>query len=174
MEILKQFVPSQVCLSCDGCCRFKDEDSQWRPRLGEDERRTGKLFKKVSAPQIDGQGFLKTVPCGIGHLCQFFNAKDHTCGVYGSRPFECALYPFILARTEGHFEVCVHLSCPFVQEHIGRDPFKAYVDYLKGYLARTETLVFLKKNLSLFQDYTAFRDELECLFTVELHEQHGS
>ena len=36
---LKQFVPSEVCLKCNGCCRYKQADSVWRPKLGQKDQR---------------------------------------------------------------------------------------------------------------------------------------
>lgn len=39
LQNFKQFVPSNVCLSCDGCCRFKQSDSRWRPHMTKEEQR---------------------------------------------------------------------------------------------------------------------------------------
>ncbi|MCI0405004.1 MAG: phosphoribosylanthranilate isomerase [candidate division Zixibacteria bacterium] len=36
-EELKQFVPQEVCLACDGCCRFKEDSSEWRPKVAKTE-----------------------------------------------------------------------------------------------------------------------------------------
>ena len=77
---LQQFVPSQVCLSCNGCCRFKDEASVWRPRPASDEieaiRKNGlaeKILGKEQSP-LSPDGRIKTVCSDAEHLCSFFEA----------------------------------------------------------------------------------------------------
>src|ERR1700685_2495848 len=96
--LLKQFVPSEVCLKCDGCCRYKSADSIWRPKLGADDREN--LAALITASDVlDDQDYVKTIQnCGK-HFCQFLNQADNTCGIYTKRPFECSFYPFIISQT---------------------------------------------------------------------------
>ena len=53
---LNQFVPSEVCLHCDRCCRFKEENSAWRPKMAKEEiaqlRKHPKTSKILSFPNV--------------------------------------------------------------------------------------------------------------------------
>ena len=138
---LNQFVPSKVCLKCDGCCRFKEENSAWRPRMAKEEiLRFAQNDEKMSLADLilsketfSKEGSIKTVTCHGEHLCSFFNPQDYTCRIYHSRPFECELYPFVLTRKEGRMAVYSHLMCPFIQEKRATQDFDDYVVYLKKF-----------------------------------------
>jgi len=167
---VEQFVPSAVCLSCDGCCRFKEEDSAWRPKITQDEiKRKGKpdlLSEIYSKDKIDTTGHIKTV-CRAGHhFCSFFTPEDNTCSVYGARPFECELYPFVLTKREGKTVVTVHHHCPFVQIKRKSTEFDNYVEYLKEFFKKKDVLEFIRMNPILAGDYPDYTEELEYLFTV--------
>ena len=153
---LKQFVPSSVCLKCDGCCRFQLADSAWRPKLGEEE-----ILK-----EMDGAGFLKTIPSLGHHQCVYFNPSNNTCGVYQQRPFECALYPFILSQGNQGLKLFVHLACPYVQDQETKESFKQYELYLQEFFKQTHTKDFLRKNSRLLHDYSEFHQELKFLFDI--------
>ncbi len=161
LKDLKQFPPSLVCLSCQGCCRFKDAKSPWRPRMAEEEKGQA-LDEQARLP--DRQGFITTVPSGEQHLCRFLDSETNVCGIYGGRPFECRLYPFLLMKNEDKAVVCAHLSCPYVQEHLDSQRFEEYVCYLKDYLGQEEVSGFLKRNPSLFGEYDGCKNEVKELF----------
>ena len=171
---LNQFVPSKVCLKCDGCCRFKEENSAWRPRMAKEEiLRFAQNDEKMSLADLilsketfSKEGSIKTVTCHGEHLCSFFNPQDYTCRIYHSRPFECELYPFVLTRKEGRMAVYSHLMCPFIQEKRATQDFDDYVVYLKKFFQEQEALAFLKRNPTLAGDYSPYQEELEYLFTL--------
>lgn len=161
---LRQFVPSEVCLKCDGCCRYKEADSAWRPKLGQDEQ--AGLAALITAGDVDGQGYINTIKnCGQ-HFCKFLNGGDNTCGIYAKRPFECSLYPFIISQVEDVAKVYVHLSCPYVQDHLPQADFDAYVAYLKDFFCRGDIREFLLNNKSMFHDYSPYAPELLHLFDL--------
>ena len=172
---LKQFVPCEVCLKCDGCCRYKEADSIWRPKLGmKDQESLADLI--TGNMVVDGQGYIKSIQkCG-GHFCQFLNGVDNTCGIYARRPFECSLYPFILSRTSDAIKVYAHLSCPYVQDHLPlavlipdirrSSDFVDYVAYLKEFFSRAQTKEFLSRNKGMFHDYSPYAPELLYLFDL--------
>ena len=170
---MKQFVPSQVCLGCDGCCRFKEEDSAWRPRIAESEKKQistkpGLAEKIFSKATIAEDGHLKAVACHGLYICNFFNPEHNTCGIYHARPFDCQLYPFVLTKDQEKIAVCVHLNCPYVQEKRKAEEFPRYVDYLKEFFVRAEVKTFLKKNPTLVGDYSPYREELEQIMVLNL------
>jgi len=163
--VLKQFVPSQVCLKCDGCCRWRQGDSIWRPKLGMSDQES--LADQITGNiALDKEGYIKTVPASTGHVCRFLNSSDNTCRVYARRPWECLTYPFILARTPDAVKVYAHLSCPYVQDHQPSEEFDAYVDDLKGFFSRRDVREFLTDNKAMFHDYTPYAGELLYLFDV--------
>lgn len=170
---MKQFVPSQVCLGCDGCCRFKEEDSLWRPRIAETEKKQvsakpGLADKIFSKAKITDHGHLKTVACHGLYICTFFNPEHKTCGIYHARPFDCQLYPFVLTKNQDKTVVCVHLNCPYVQEKKDSPVFRDYVAYLQEFFCRQDVATFLKKNPSWVGDYTPYRQELEQVLVLNL------
>jgi len=171
MFSIQQFVPSEVCLKCDGCCRFKEPGTIWRPKMsGEETARATSvgLAEKILGPDIlDGEQFIRTKPgCGE-HLCQFFNPEDHACAIYKARPFECELYPFVISKDGRGAALYMHLNCPHVQENFNRVSLKVYVKYLKEFFAKPDVRAFLQRNRGLLNDYSAHKDELELVFVLE-------
>lgn len=168
---INQFVPSEVCLKCDGCCRFKDPDTIWRPKMSDEEEalvKYSKLAQKVwSSDTLDSRRFIRTKPGCAEHLCRFFNAGDHTCAIYEARPFECELYPFVISRTPKGTGLYLHLNCPHVQENY-RDPsMNAHIRYLKDFFKRTDVHDFVHRNRGHLNDYSEYKDELELVFHLE-------
>lgn len=168
---LTQFVPSEVCLKCDGCCRFKEKDSVWRPKMAQEEiaqndGKRGLADLILSKETFSKEGTIKTVTCHGEHLCSFFNPQDHTCRIYFARPFECRLYPFVLTKQQQKAAVFVHLMCPYVQQERRTRHFEDYVVYLKKFFQESEVLAFLERNPALVGDYSDYREELEYLFTL--------
>ena len=168
LKNLEQFVPSSVCLKCDGCCRFKESASSWRPKVSPAEKKQGGLAEEIfSRNSLDRTGRIKTVACsGGGYQCSFFNPQGNNCSIYQKRPFECQLYPFVLTQDNNKTVIDVHLHCPFVQETRNTPVFDRYVRYLEGYFKRKEVLDFIRENPALVGDYTNYRDELEYLFAI--------
>lgn len=171
INMLKQFVPSEVCLKCDGCCRFKEPGTIWRPKMSQDEaaRVTSVgLADKILSPDIlDDDQFIRTKPgCGE-HLCQFFNPDDHACAIYKARPFECELYPFVISKDDRGAALYMHLNCPHVQEHLNSAVIKTYVRYLRDFFEKPDARAFLQRNYSLLNDYSSYKDELQFVFALE-------
>lgn len=156
---LKQFVPSEVCLKCDGCCRFPDEKSIWRPKVAQDE-------SKPLAKDIALDGRLKTTCAHGEEQCVFFNHADRTCKIYQTRPFECRLYPFVLFKKGSETVVAAHLSCPYVQEKGDTKEAEGYVGYLRKYFEQPDIKAFLANNPALATDYSEFGREMKELFTI--------
>ena len=165
LSSLQQFVPSEICLKCQGCCRFKSMDSPWRPKVGEAEKNV--LALRITGNFTDDQNYIQAIEdCG-NHFCRFFNQSDSTCQVYTQRPFECALYPFILSKSIQGIAVYVHLACPFVQDHQSDELTRRYINYLQEFFHLPQTKDFLKRNQRLLHDYFPFEAELQFLFTIK-------
>ncbi len=167
-----QLVPQKFCLSCQGCCRFKDAQSMWRPKVASGELEDNE-HKKDLARALGRDGYIKTVKAQGQNRCSFLNSETNKCGVYTGRPFECRLYPLLLTRSDknGRVSVSVHLSCPYVQESRHSSEFEKYAGVLKVYLADEKRARFLINNPALVGDYSGYRDEVEELFTLEFFQR---
>lgn len=115
---LKQFIPSEFCIKCFGCCRFKESDSVWLP-LGIE-------------PVEDKDYF----------VCPNLDIEKNLCKIYTQRPFDCQLYPFLLNRKKDKVFLSMHLNCPYIRENLKKESFKEYINYLKEFsLQNKERLV---------------------------------
>ncbi|MCX5714566.1 MAG: YkgJ family cysteine cluster protein [Candidatus Omnitrophica bacterium] len=152
--MIKQFVPSEYCLKCKGCCRFKEADSVWVPCLLDEEIQE-LLDKKIPSAAISRERRLMAVPdpCAEGSICPFLSAQDNECRIYGGRPFECQLYPFIINMRNKKILLTVDLNCPYIEEKINTQEFKEYVEYLAGLLNSAPYLKLFKDNPHILQAY---------------------
>ncbi len=161
-------VPPKICLSCQGCCRFREAESLWRPKVAPGELETNE-HKKDLAKALGEDGYIKTVEEQGQNRCAFLDLGTNKCGIYACRPFECRLYPFLLTHSQenGRVTVSVHLSCPYVQESRYSAGFEQHVGVLKAYLSGKERARFLKNNPALVGDYSEYPNEIEELFPLE-------
>jgi len=172
-EDMKQFLSSDVCLSCEGCCRFDKEKSDWRAKVGMSEEQAilanFPLSQKIQPKEaVEKGGYLKDKLCHGIYACTFFNPEDTTCGIYHHRPFECRLYPFVLTQWKKKTAVCVHLLCPYIGMKKDSPEYDQYVGYLKELFQKQNVKLFLKENPHLFGDYLGYENELELVFDVDL------
>jgi len=170
---LTQYVPSEVCLACDGCCRFKEEDSRWRPVVAPEEMTSavqeGLARYILTKEALDQKNRIKTTRCHDGtYQCRFFSPDGNICTIYAYRPFECRLYPFVLMRQRQGIVLTVHLSCPHIQNTRNLMEFDRYVLYLKKFFQMAKVRRFIRKNAALIDDYADYQDELEMLFLIEM------
>ena len=158
--MIKQFIPSQVCLKCQGCCRFKEENSVWSPCL-LDEEILSLIDKKgipAAALSIDHRLKLVPSPSQEGFLCPFLGRADNKCQIYHMRPLECQLYPFLLSMRNKKVLLTVDLNCPYAREKINTAEFKEYTVYLAKYMNSSKQLGMLKDNPQIL---TAYEDVLD-------------
>ncbi|MBI5150255.1 MAG: YkgJ family cysteine cluster protein [Candidatus Omnitrophica bacterium] len=160
-----QIVPQKICLSCQGCCRYKEAESFWRPRIAFEELK-GNEYKLDLIGALGKAACINTVAEKGQNRCSFLDLKTNKCGVYTGRPFECRLYPFLLTSKNGRVAVSVHLSCPYVQGSRHSPEFEQHVGVLKEYLSGEAQTRFLKNNPELPGDYSEYKDEIEELFTL--------
>ena len=157
-----QFVPTEVCLACEGCCRFESEQSSWRPKLTKKE-----ILRKDFAPVVD-KGYLAAHKVGHCANCTFFSPASGFCRTYTNRPFECELYPFVFMRRDKKIYLSVHMSCPYVKEQFGSGVYQDFVRKLKRYFNQASMKEFVAKNTNIAGDYKGFEHEIEdIMFLVE-------
>jgi len=160
--VIKQFVPSDFCLKCLGCCRFREEDSVWAPCLLEEEI-IELIDADIPAAYLSLDKRIKPVEdiAQEGYLCPFLNKPSNECKIYQKRPFECQLYPFIICLRNKKILLTVDLNCPYVKEKLNLPEFKEYLKYISGYLNSPEQLRLLKDNPQILQAYEEVLDVME-------------
>ncbi len=153
MPNIKQIIPEKFCLKCDGCCRFTEKNSVWFPRLLKTEENIIPKDKFRIVLSGKNQSF----------ICSFFNEKDNKCGIYGIRPFECRLYPFLLSRgsESGKVFLAVDTNCRFAEENLEKPAFKEHADYLAALFNIPDFSELIKNNPQIVQSYSGVTDLAE-------------
>ncbi|MCX5707207.1 MAG: YkgJ family cysteine cluster protein [Candidatus Omnitrophica bacterium] len=161
--MIKQLVPSDVCLKCQGCCRFKDADSVWSPCLLDEEILDLIDKEGIPAAALSINRRLQLVPNSKGEdfLCPFLNIEENKCKIYSTRPLECQLYPFLITLRDKKVLLTVDLNCPYVKEKLNTPEFKAYLGYLTDYFNSPTQLELLKDNPQIIQAYDDVLDVVE-------------
>ena len=156
-----QFVPNDACLHCEGCCRFIDTNTCFKPKVADSE--ICPEFKK----HVDKDNFFATCQYNDRVKCEFFNPSNNKCEVYNVRPFECRLYPFLLVKKNNGIVLGVHLSCPYVLDNHNTKQFDEYVLRLKQFFQVHQADEFLKGIETLAGDYSQYSDEIEELSVIQ-------
>jgi Fe-S-cluster containining protein len=161
---LKQLVPEEFCLKCDVCCRFPESHTVWAPLFTESEIKH-LVDCDILPPLLFTTQRINLIPHKDYFICPCFNPDDKKCKIYADRPFECRLYPFLLARKDNKFYLALDKKCPYL-ENLSQDEIKSYTDYLKKELESKANKSFLKNNPDLFSDYPAA--DLKLLFSLKI------
>ena len=162
---LKQPMAQKYCLACQGCCRFQDAQSPWRPKIYEGESR---IFSCNDLPSDlkDASDRLKTVFAHDAHQCLALDAKTSKCKYYHDRPLECRLYPFVLMNKKEGIFLAVHLACPFAQEAQGSGEFKDHCEGLKGFFRQESVQQFLRAQKDNIRSGHIKAEEVAILFPI--------
>ena len=160
--MMKQFLPQGVCLRCQGCCRFKEQNSAWLPCLMDEEIQE-LLDRKIPPALISMERKIQPYsnPAGEGFICAFFDIKDNKCKIYDWRPFECQLYPFLINLRDRKIILTVDLNCPYVKDNLQSKEFKEYADYLISFLNSPVQIKLLKDNPQLLKAYEDISEAVE-------------
>ena len=156
---LYQIIPSEVCFSCDVCCRFLEADSPLAPIFTEKEKEKAvaqgadpKLFR----PQADGASAqIQLKPHKDFYICPFFDPETSHCTIYRIRPLDCQLYPFAIMFSEDGNEVVLGVDtlCPFGEEHLETETFQRHIRDVINYVESAEVTAQLAAHWSLIGDY---------------------
>ena len=86
---IRPAIPSSVCLSCDGCCRFAERYSPWSPLFLFEE--IGLLVEKDLVPSVLFSGVcgspgqparIDLEPAGEGWVCPCLDLTRNACRIY--------------------------------------------------------------------------------------------
>jgi len=139
--MIRQFTKEDVCIKCQGCCRFSDAQTPWAPRLLDTEIET---LPKLTPVKLAGKE---------GVFCPLLDVTVNKCKAYPHHPFDCQLYPFVLNRQEGKIYLAIDLNCHYAKENSGTKEFKDYVAYLIKELSEKEFHAVLARNPQMIQSY---------------------
>jgi len=152
---LNKFIPQEVCLNCEICCRFSSLDSQWSPSIGRSELEN--IIKlNIIPPALlissNNKGPVRIALTAYKNyfVCPCFDVQNNKCKIYPHRPFECRLYPFLLLKVNKKFYLAYDTKCIYTKNI---SMLKEYIKYLKIKFNEQKTLNFLKKNIELFSGY---------------------
>ncbi|MDI6758252.1 MAG: YkgJ family cysteine cluster protein [Candidatus Omnitrophota bacterium] len=163
--MIKQFVPQEICLRCQGCCRFKEQNSVWSPCL-LDEEIQDLVNTDIPKVYLTLDKRIEPVPNGAkegetGFVCPFLNLGDNKCKIYARRPFECQLYPFLINLRGKKIILTADLNCRYVQEKLNTQEFKEYAQYLSQFLNSPAQIKLLKENPQILQAYEEVSEIVE-------------
>lgn len=153
--MIRSFIPQGVCLDCHGCCRFSEADSVWAPSLTKEEV-DELVAHKVPPLLISPERRLRLVSFFEGgFVCPLLDYSSNTCRIYGLRPLECRLYPFVINRQGASGEVYLALDtqCPYAASHLKDKATLEYAEYLAGVLSAPGQAALIRENPGLIQAY---------------------
>ena len=156
---LYQIIPSEVCFSCDVCCRFLEADSPLAPIFTEAE--TEKVIAHgadpaLFRPQADEKSAqIQLKPHKDFYICPFFDPETSHCTIYPIRPLDCQLYPFALMFSEDGNEVVLGVDtlCPFGEAHLETEAFQRHIRHVIDYVESETVTAQIAANWSLIGDY---------------------
>jgi len=90
MERLIKLTKNKSCLTCKICCRFSNKNPNLKP--------SGLTLKKYNDLFI----------------CSNFDPDKTICRIYAKRPFDCKIYPFVIAKSEDEENILLAIdnTCP--------------------------------------------------------------
>ena len=157
---LYQIIPSEVCFSCDVCCRFLEADSPLAPIFTETERQKavahGMPISTLFRLQADGSSAqIQLKPHNDFYICPFFEPETSHCTIYPMRPLDCQLYPFALMFSEDGSEVVLGVDtlCPFGEENLETEAFQRHIRDVINYVESEVVTAQIIANWSLIGDY---------------------
>ncbi len=169
LQQLYQIIPTEVCLSCDVCCRFLNKDSHLAPIFTENE--TGRLVSKgidrtLFKEQKDGKSSQITlIPHEDYYICPFFEPETQHCKIYASRPLDCRLYPFTIMFSQDRNSVVlgVDMLCPYSEERYESDSFQQFMRHVIDYVESEDVRSQILENWSLIGE---FQDTVKVFHTI--------
>ena len=157
--ILYQIIPSEVCFSCDVCCRFLEADSPLAPIFTETEREKAVahgINRTLFRPQADGKSAqIRLKRHKDFNICPFFEPETNHCTIYPIRPLDCQLYPFALMFNEDGSEVVLGVDtlCPFGEKYLETEAFQRHIQQVIDYVESEAVTAQIAAHWSLIGDY---------------------
>ncbi|HLD87093.1 MAG TPA: hypothetical protein VJB12_03430 [Candidatus Nanoarchaeia archaeon] len=148
---LRQIVSYDDCKACGQCCKFDDYyRTKFSPALSPEKKDELISSKRIGEDQV--------VRKKDAHRLRFDRKKngEYHCSCLGkgmectlqkAKPFDCALYPFVLMRAkEGKVLMMVDETCPKIAKIKDSDEFLAHAQYLRKEFCTQGMGEFLSRN----------------------------
>lgn len=158
-EKLYQIIPSEVCFSCDVCCRFLEEDSPLAPIFTSDEKEylisQGADLSVFRSREDEKSSQIKLIPSKDYYICPFFETETNKCSIYANRPLDCQLYPFVLMSNKD--KSCVQLGidmlCPYSEKYFETDVFQHHLQSIIDYIETDDVMDIITTHPCLIGAY---------------------
>ena len=156
---VEQIVPSNVCFSCDVCCRFLEQDSFLAPIFTQNEMDkaiASGVNENLFRPTSDGKSAqIRLIAHRDMYICPFFNPETSECTIYPIRPLDCQIYPFALMYSQDRTQVVlgVDMICPYSETEIQTEAFQRYIDYMADYFESDSVVETVAANWRLIGPY---------------------
>ena len=165
MEI-PQILTSEQCLKCRGCCIFHQPEGDWSPRLTPEDV-AGLMKAEPDGKWRHGSDRIVLKSCKGAHACSFIDEQSHHCFVYGARPFECRIYPFLVSSEKSGFKIYAHLSCPGIDQLRAAGVWEGARTKIRAFFSQTDVQSFIHHHAVSFPDYSLSKDEIEEVFAFD-------
>lgn len=156
---LHQIIPSEICFSCDVCCRFLEVDSPLAPIFTENEKQhaiSQGTDPTLFQPQVDGKSTqIRLKSYQDFYICPFFEPGTSKCTIYANRPLDCQIYPFALMFNADKSSVVLGVDtlCPFGETHLETETFQQHIQHVIDYFESEAVSQQIMENWSLIGEY---------------------
>ncbi len=159
---MKTITKSEDCLKCRECCKFENSELYFSPLFTDKE--VEEIKKKFGNVEyfMEYKGSKKVFQIKMlksekgFYVCPFLDEEAHLCRIYEIRPFDCKLWPFMLARVkgkEGAYVVCFDKClCKGLEATPARE-FDEYKEYITNLLKSEQYAQLIKSYPELIWDY---------------------
>jgi len=165
----------KFCSDCKGCCRYGEKESVWSPLFMFEEiiEATGKNMIPCSLFSGPGERQGKAARIRLseyaGHfVCPCLDLKSNACVLYASRPFDCRLYPFLLAAKDHKAYLAMDKKCPYSAATLKKGISPEYQQYLVDLLESGSFLKQAQNNPEIVQEYACDTEYLVVLPRLSL------
>ena len=150
-----QFIPGDVCLKCDVCCRFLEVTTPYAPFfLPEEAEKLAENFTKIGS-KTDLKPLPVRMACGKSFKCRFFEEASNSCRVYATRPLDCMLYPFMVTydKTRESVILALDTKCPYTKNKYDSPDLKTCAGHISEALEDTRLSGIIAKNRVFINDF---------------------
>ncbi len=151
------------CQDCRGCCYFPEEEQYFAPIFTKEEIETiAKTRKEMPTfkPFRDSANVFKIdiIPStrkSGQYVCPFLDEKTHLCGVYGVRPFDCKIWPFMFMKDKNGKTVLASFTkdaCP-ITDSFSEKEYDEYKKSILDFINKENGFALLKSHPDLASDY---------------------
>ncbi|HLD88595.1 MAG TPA: YkgJ family cysteine cluster protein [Candidatus Nanoarchaeia archaeon] len=145
---MKNITEYSDCRKCSECCKFRKDEIYFAPVFANEEfDKLGSDSEKVFFEQ---RGTAKQVRLAKlndeFYVCPFYNSEKELCSIYQKRPFDCRIYPFLVAKKNGKIYLTAFRdACPSLEKK-SEDEIVNYAENLKNWLQEEKQLRFFERN----------------------------